>query len=159
MQDEEAEKTLGAVKTIHDMITSAFSVVSAQPALLGLYKQMIESVIVTLPNTRQFTSSIDETFSRIEEDLSRPLEPQEPSPDVMKAQADMIRAQAEVTKNQNELQVKTEANAIKEQEVELKKQAEDNKIAMQNKEAEMQFALAQQGIENANITTGYVKGF
>lgn len=163
MQDEEAAKTLDAVKTIHEMITAAFQTVSAQPALLTLYKKMIESVVVTLPNTRQFTAAIDDTFNRIEQELAQPDEEQ-PNPDVIRAQADMMRAQADQVKNANEYQVKQEANAIKEQEVQLKKQAEDNKVMMANKEAEMQYALKQEdlalkGETNENITTGYVGGF
>ena len=165
IQSEEAQKTVEAVKTIHDMVTSAFQVISAQPALLGLYKQMIESVIVTLPNTRQFTSAIDETFAQIQNELAQPDESDnEPTPDMIRAQADMMRAQADQIKNANEFSVKQEANAIKEQEVQLKKQAEDNKVMMANKEAEMQFALkqeelARQGQTNENITTGYVGAF
>lgn len=163
MQDEEAAKTLDAVKTIHEMITAAFQTVSAQPALLTIYKKMIESVVVTLPNTRQFTAAIDDTFNRIEQELAQPDEEQ-PNPDVIRAQADMMRAQADQVKNANEYQVKQEANAIKEQEVQLKKQAEDNKVMMANKEAEMQYALKQEelalkGETNENITTGYVGGF
>lgn len=158
MQSEELQRTNDAVKTIHEMITAAFQAVSMQPALLPLYKQMIEAVVVTLPAARQFNTAIDETFARISQDLSQPEEEQ-PNPDLMRAQADMLRAQAEQVKNANEFQVKQEANAIKQEEVELKKQAEDNKIMMQNKEAEMQYALKQQGSDNANITTGYVKGF
>lgn len=156
MQSEELEKTNEAVKTIHEMITAAFQVVSAQPALLPLYKQMIESVVVTLPQARQFNTAIDETFNRIAQELAQP-DQEQPDPD-------LIRAQAEVQKNQNELQVKEQANAIKEQEVQLKKQAEDNKIMMANKEADMQYALKMAEIEagreaNANISTGYVRGF
>jgi hypothetical protein len=163
MQDEEADKTLNAVKTIHEMITSAFQVVSAQPALLALYKQMIDSVVVTLPNTRQFSTAIDETFARIEAELAQP-DQEQPSPDMIRAQADMARAQADQVKNQNEFAIKQQANAIKQEEVELKKQAEDNKVMMANKEAEMQFALkkeelARQGQTNENITTGFVGAF
>jgi hypothetical protein len=163
MQDEEADKTLNAVKTIHEMVTAAFQVISAQPALLPLYKQMLDAVVVTLPNTRQFSAAIDETFARIEAELSQPSEP-EPNPDMIRAQADMARAQADQIKNANEFAVKQEANAIKEQEVQLKKQAEDNKVMMANKEAEMQFALKQQelatkGQTNENISTGYVGAF
>lgn len=155
-QSEEMAKTTEAVKMIHEFITSAFTAVSTQPALLGLYKQMVESLVVTLPSARQFTAAIDETFRRIEESLAQPEQPQ-PNPD-------LIKAQAEVQKNQNELMVKQQANAIKEQEVQLKKQAEDNKIMMANKEADMQFALKKAEIEagreaNANITTGYVGAF
>lgn len=164
VQSEEAEQTLSAVKTIHDMVTSAFQVISAQPALLGLYKQMIESVVVTLPNTRQFTAAIDETFQRIEAELAQPEPEEQTSPDMIRAQADMMRAQADQVKNANEFQVKQQANAIKEQEVQLKKQAEDNKVMMANKEAEMQYALkqeelARQGQTNGNITTGFVRAF
>ena len=164
-QSGEAEKAMNAVKTIHELVTSSFEVISAQPALLPLYKQMVQSVVVTLPNTRQFTAAIDETFSRIEAELSQPDEKDEStSPDMIRAQADMMRAQAEQMKNANELQVKSQANAIKEQEVQLKKQAEDNKVMMANKEAEMQYALkqeelARQGQTNENITTGYVGAF
>ena len=164
-QSGESEKALSAVKTIHELVTSSFEVISAQPALLPLYKQMVQSVVVTLPNTRQFTAAIDETFARIEAELAQPDEKDEStSPDMIRAQADMMKAQAEQMKNANELQVKSQANAIKEQEVQLKKQAEDNKVMMANKEAEMQFALkqeelARQGQTNENITTGYVGAF
>jgi len=155
-QSEEMAKTTEAVKMIHEFVTQSFQSISMQPALLGLYKQMVESLVVTLPSARQFAAAIDETFKKIEQNLAQP-EPEQPDPDLMKAQA-------EVQKNQNELLVKQEANAIKEQEVQLKKQAEDNKIRMANKEADMQFDLKMAEIEagresNANITTGYVRGF
>lgn len=155
-QSEEMEKTTEAVKMIHEFITQSFMAVSQQPALLGLYKQMVESLVVTLPSARQFTSAIDATFKQIEASLAQP-EQEQPDPE-------MIKAQAEVQKNQNEFQVKQEANAIKEQELQLKKQVEDNKVLMANKEADMQFALkkeelAKQGYTNENITTGYVGAF
>lgn len=158
MQDEEADKTLNAVKTIHEMVTAAFQVVSAQPALLPLYKQMIDSVVVTLPNTRQFSAAIDETFARIEAELAQP-EQEQPSPDMIRAQADMARAQADQVKNANEFQIKQEANAIKQEEVALKKQIEDNKVMMEKYEADLQFKLKEKGADDANITTGYVKAF
>lgn len=156
IQSEEAEQTTTAVKLINDMVNQSFVAISQQPALLPLYKQMIEAVVVTLPSARQFTTAIDETFKRIEADLAQPEQPQ-PNPD-------MIKAQAEVQKNQNEFQIKQEQNAIKEQEVQLKKEAEDNKIMMANKESEMQYQLKMAEIDagretNANITTGYVRGF
>ena len=156
MQSEEMAKTTEAVKIINDMVNQSFAAISAQPALLPLYKQMIEAVVVTLPSARQFATAIEESFKRIEAELNQPDEEQ-PNPE-------MIKAQAEVQKNQNEMQIKEQQNAIKEQEVQLKKEAEDNKIAMANKEADMQYALKMAEIEagreaNANITTGYVRGF
>lgn len=163
LQSEEMEHTTNAVKTIHEMVTAAFPAISSQPALLPLYKQMVEAMVVTLPAARQFNTAIEEVFTRIEQELAQPDE-NEPNPDMIRAQADMVRAQADQVKNENEYQVKQEANAIKQEEVKLKKQAEDNKVMMANKEAEMQFALkqeeiARQGHTNENIPTGYVGGF
>lgn len=155
-QSEELEKTTEAVKTIHEMITSSFQVVSAQPALLGLYKQMIESMVATLPSARQFSASIEACFDKIEQELSAP-QPEQPNPDVMRAETERMKAQ-------NDFTIKQQANAIKEQEVQLKKQAEDNKIMMENKEIEHQtelkkLELAMKGETNANISTGYARGF
>jgi len=155
-QSEDMAKTTDAVKMIHDFVVQSFTAVSQQPALLPLYKQMIESLVVTLPSARQFTATIDETFNTISQQLAQP-EPEQPDPD-------MIRAQAEVQKNQNELQVKQEANAIKEQEVELKAQIAREKNALANKEMDIQenlkaTELAIKGETNENITTGYVGAF
>lgn len=155
-QDAEAEKALSAVKTINEMINTAFQAVSAQPLLLPVYKQMIISIVATLPNARQFEAVIDDALNKIAQQLSQPKQPQ-PNPQLM-------AVQNQATKNQQEFAIKKEQNQLKGQELALKKQAEDNKIAMQNKEAEMQFALKQEQIASgrnvtANISTGYVKGF
>lgn len=155
-QDAEAEKALSAVKTINEMINTAFQAVSAQPLLLPVYKQMIMSIVATLPNARQFEAVIDDALNKIAQQLSQPKQPQ-PNPQLM-------AVQNQATKNQQEFAIKKEQNQLKGQELALKKQAEDNKIAMQNKEAEMQFALKQEQIASgrnvtANISTGYVKGF
>ena len=156
VQSDEVEKTTEAVKTIHEMITSAFQVVSAQPALLSLYKQMLESMVATLPSARQFSATIEACFGKIEQQLAQP-QPEQPNPDVMRAETDRMKAQ-------NDFAIKQQANAIKEQEVQLKKQAEDNKIMMENKEIERQtelkkLELAVEGQTNSNISTGYVRGF
>lgn len=155
-QDEQAIKAMDTVKTINDMINSAAQVVSAQPLLLPLYKQMILSVVTTLPSARQFEAVIEESFAKIGQQLSQPKQPQ-PNPQ-------MLDVQNKAQKNQQEFAIKKEQNQIKAQEVALKKQVEDNKVAMQNKEAEMQFALKQEQIAagnavSANISTGYVRGF
>ncbi len=155
-QDAEAEKALSAVKTINEMINTAFQAVSAQPLLLPVYKQMIISIVATLPNARQFEAVIDDALNKIAQQLSQPKQPQ-PNPQLM-------AVQNQATKNQQEFAIKKEQNQLKGQELALKKQAEANKIAMQNKEAEMQFALKQEQLAagrnvTANISTGYVKGF
>jgi hypothetical protein len=156
MQSEEMEKTTEAVDLIHKMLTEAVPTVMGNQAFLPLYKQMIDSVVATLPSARQYASAIDATFNQIAQQLAQP-QPQQPDPE-------LIKAQAEVQKNQNEFQVKQEANAIKQEEVELKKQAEDNKVMMAKEEAEMQYDLKEQelaikGATNENITTGYVGAF
>lgn len=163
LQSEEMEKTTGAVDLIHRLLTEAGQTIMGNQAFLPLYKQMIDSVVSTLPSARQFSTAIDVTFNQIAQQLSQP-QPEQPNPDMIKAQADMIKAQAEQVKNQNEFQVKQEANAIKQEEVQLKKQAEDNKVLMAKEEAEMQYDLKQQeliaqGETNENITTGYVGAF
>lgn len=165
MQSEQADKTLEAVKTIHEMITASFQVVSAQPALLGLYKQMIDSVVVTLPNTRQFSAALDEVFARIEKELAQPSEPDAEQRDAaLKAQADMARAQAEQIKNANEFAIKQRQNQIKEQEVLLKNQVDQRKLDLTQEEMDRQDALkraelAIKGETDENITTGMVRGF
>lgn len=165
MQEEEADKTLNAVKVIQEMITAAFQIVSAQPALLPLYRQMIDSVVVTLPNTRQFSNAIDAVFAQIEAELAQPDEetPQNAA-ESMKAQADMMRAQADMTKNQNEFAIKQQQNAIKEQEVRLKNQVDNRKLDLTQEEMDRQDALkraelAIKGETDENITTGLVRGF
>lgn len=155
-QDAEAQKAMETVKAINDMVKIAFEVISAQPLLLPLYKQMMISVVATLPNARQFESVIEQTFAKIGSQLSQPKPPQ-PNPQ-------LLAVQNQAQKNAQEFAVKKEQNQIKSQELALKKQIEDNKVAMQNKEAEMQFALKQEQIAagnavTANISTGYVKGF
>lgn len=166
MQDEQADKTLNAVKVIQEMITAAFQTVSVQPALLPLYKQMIDSVVVTLPNTRQFSAAIDEAIGRIEAELAQPADDENPQAQIegMKAQADMMRAQADMTKNQNEFAIKQQQNSIKEQEVRLKNQVDNRKLDLTQDEMALQASLKEQelamkGNTDDNISTGLVRGF
>jgi hypothetical protein len=131
-------------------------VISQQPLLLPLYKQMIESVVLTLPNARQYEPVLDDAFNKIAQELAQPT-PEQPNPE-------MLKVQNQAQKDAKDYEIKKEANQIKAGELALKKTIEDNKIAMENKEAEMQYALKQDEIRaglatSANITTGYVKGF
>jgi hypothetical protein len=155
-QSEEAQKVNDAVTLIHTMVTNAFQVVSAQPLLLPLYRQMIETVVVTLPNARQYEPVIDEVFNKIQQQLSEP-QPEQPDPEILKVQQ-------QGQKNQQEFAIKQEQNRIKQEELALRKQIEDNKILLTNKEMELQAQLKQEEIQqkadiNANITTGFVRGF
>jgi hypothetical protein len=155
-QDDTAQKTTEAVNLIHNLITQAFGVISQQPLLLPLYKQMIESVVLTLPNARQYEPVLEDAFNKIAQELAQPT-PEQPNPE-------MLKVQNQAQKDAKDYEIKKEANQIKAGELALKKTIEDNKIAMENKEAEMQYALKQDEIRaglatSANITTGYVKGF
>ena len=134
----------------------AFNVISAQPLLLPLYKQMIESMAVTLPQARQFSSVIESVFESVQHEFSK-----EDKPD-----PEMIKATTELLKNQNDFEIKRQANTIKQEEVNLKKQVEADKVALTNKEMDLQAGLQaaklrqqNKGEVKTNISTGYVKGF
>jgi len=155
-QSEELQKTSDAVAKIHEMIVNAFGVVSNQPLLLPLYKQMIESLVVTLPQARQFASVIEEVFGNIEQSLE--------SEDLQTPDPELMKIRAEIEKNKNDFEIKKQANLLKQEEINLKKQTEADKVMLTNKEMNLQAGLetakiATQGNGDTNITTGYVKGF
>ena len=128
-QDNEQENILNAVKIVNDLITMSFQFVSAQPALLPLYKQMVESVIVTLPNTRQFEPVIDEVFNKIAQDLAQPDDNNGQDAELqIKAQSEMAKTQLQAQKNANDLAIKQEQNAIKREELAQKAQVDNRKL-------------------------------
>jgi hypothetical protein len=157
-EDNTQASTLEAVRIVNDMVTQAFQFVSAQPALLPLYKQMIQSVITTLPNTRQFEPVVDEVFSRIAQELAQPEQPDNGD------QAEMVKNQLQAQKNQNDLMIKQEQNQIKREELAQKAQIENRKLDQTQEEMTIQknlktAELAIKGKTNENVTTGYVRGF
>ena len=164
-QDNEQENILNAVKIVNDLITMSFQFVSAQPALLPLYKQMVESVIVTLPNTRQFEPVIDEVFNKIAQDLAQPDDNNGQDAELqIKAQSEMAKTQLQAQKNANDLAIKQEQNAIKREELAQKAQVDNRKLDLTQEEMILQdklktAELAIKGNTNENVTTGFVKGF
>lgn len=155
-QSEDFQKVNEAITLIHEMINTAMPVVSTQPLLLPLYRQMIETVVVTLPNARQYEPVIEEAFNKIQEQLSQP-QPEQPNPE-------MLKIQQQNQKNQQEFAIKQEQNQLKAQELANKKQVDDAKLMLTKQEMEYQALLKQQEIEakgetNENITTGMVRGF
>lgn len=157
-EDNTQASTLEAVRIVNDMVTQAFQFVSAQPALLPLYKQMIQSVITTLPNTRQFEPVVDEVFSRIAQELAQPEQPDNGD------QTEMVKNQLQAQKNQNDLMIKQEQNQIKREELAQKAQIENRKLDQTQEEMTIQknlktAELAIKGNTNTNVTTGYVRGF
>jgi len=161
-QDNTQETTLEAVKIINELVARSFEFVSAQPSLLPLYKQLTQSVVSTLPNTRQFEPVIDEVFNKIGAELAAPDEPDEQQQeDILKAKNEMAKNQLQAQKNANDLAIKQEQNAIKRNEVMLKNQVDKEKLLLTNKEMDRQFALKEaelaiKGSTNENISTGLV---
>ena len=142
--DQEAEnaKALETVKIISDMIQSAFGVVSQQPALLPLYRKMVESVVIGMPNARQYQNVLEQVFARIEQELSQPEPEQQPEQDP--------RVAVQMQKNQQEYEIKKEQNAIKRGELELKRWTERMDAALTEKEMDLQAALTEQKIQQGD---------
>ena len=162
-QSEDMEKITQSIELIHTMITNAFQVVSAQPLLLPLYRQMIETVVVTLPNARQYEPVIEQVFSQIQQQLSQP-QPEQPNIELEKLKVEREKMQLDAMESQA-------TNILKEKQLRLdfmKLQQESRKDLddsfLKNKEMEIQRDLKQQEINNnvdvnSNIPTGYVRGF
>lgn len=161
-QDAEAQKALEVVKMINDMMQTAVQAIMTQPPLLPLYKQMVLSLVVTLPNARQFEATIDQTFNQWQQLLAQPKQ-EKPDPA-------LIVAQNQAQKNQQDFAIKQEQNQLKAKELADKNQIEREKLAQTNQEMVMEYnlketQLAQQAVNdtvrnvNANISTGYHKGF
>lgn len=163
MESGESEKTTEAVKLLNDMITNAFQTVSAQPILLPLYKQMVESIVITLPNARQYENIIENTFAQIEQQLNTP---QEEQPNIelekIKLEREKLQLKAEEMKQTNALKVQQMQIDLLKIQNERQKDSEDS--ILKNKEMEIQKGLKEaELITNVNvgnnIPTGYVRGF
>ena len=144
-QEGESMKMVESIRVITEMIKSAFGVVTEQPLLLPLYRQMTSALVATMPNARQFEKTIEEVFNKINQQISQPKQP-EPSPELIKIEKDF--------------EIKKEQNQLKARELDIKEQAEINKTTLAHKEMEAQIALKDreldlEGRTNENITTGY----
>lgn len=117
-QKKEEEKILGVLQNINEMIKQAFGLVSQQPALLPLYRQMIETAVASMPNARQFEHVLSEVFEKISAELNAP----DPKP--LQKENPVITLQRQ--KQEQDYAVKKEQTAIKREELELKKQAAEN---------------------------------
>lgn len=119
-QAQEEEKILQVLQHIHTTINQAFAIVSQQPALLPLYRQMIEAAVATIPNARQFEGVMEDVFTNISNELNKPVQP---NPVL---QNDMIKLEQQ--KINQDFIIKKEQNQLKREELELKKITEQNKI-------------------------------
>lgn len=163
MESGESEKTTGAVTLLNDMITNAFQTVSAQPLLLPLYRQMVESIVITLPNARQYENVIENTFSQIEQQLNTP---QEEQPNIelekIKLEREKLQLKAEEMKQTNALKVQQMQIDLLKLQNERQKDTDDS--VLKNKEMEIQKGLKEAELITKvnvgnNIPTGYVRGF
>lgn len=143
----QAKKNVEAITTIHNMIGQAFDVVSKQPALLDLYRQMISSVVSSLSNARQYENVLSGCFDRIAQEFNQPEPPEQPVPNPQ-----MLSLQLQMRKNEQDFAIKKEQNDLKRIEV-LSKQV------LTNKEMDLQAALKSEGRKNGDISTGLVKDF
>ncbi len=109
--NEEEGRVLRVLDNINAIINKAFGVVSAQPALLPLYRQMLETAVASMPNARQFENIIGGVFAKIEEDLHKP-----------EAVNNLPQKQLELQekKQSQDYEIKKEQNALKRGEFSLK---------------------------------------
>ena len=64
-----------AISTIHNIISQAFDIVSKQPLLLNLYRQMITSLVSGMSNARQYESVLENCFDSIDKEFNQPEPP------------------------------------------------------------------------------------
>ena len=168
---ENAELQNG-IKIINELITTALPVVSQQPLLLPLYHQMIGVICGSLPKGRIFETVLEKVFNDIAADLNRPEQP---------------RKDMSTELQQQKLDIEREKNHLKAKELDIKENTERTKLALTNKEMNLQNQLKVEEIadrrkaanndpivikdkqplpvlsnissSNSNISTGLVKNF
>lgn len=111
--ENEKEQTMKVLHHINEIIVMAFDIVSKQPALLPLYKQMLESAIVSIPKARQFEAIMEEAFKKIDKELNAPEEKTQSQNNPM--------LELQKQKNNQDYAIKKEQNEIKREELNLKK--------------------------------------
>lgn len=162
-QAENAKQVLNTIENINDMITRAFQVVSAQPALLPLYRKMIESAVASLPNARQFEPIIEDAFNKIQQEFSQPDE-DKPNLEVMKLQLEKQKLQQKAENDRATNQLKATQQQIELMKLKADTQKEGEEASLKNKEIEYQNKLKTMEIitksdVNTNIPSGYVRSF
>ncbi len=154
--DMEVQKTIKGVQSMTDLIKDAMPIVSMQPLLLPLYRQMISAVVAQIPHARVFESVLDQAFTSIQTELSK-KDDSEVSAQVQQRQAELkaerermerqtaeqlaFNRQLAVTKTQNDYEIEKEKNALKARELTLKETESQKKDALERREMDMQYAL------------------
>ena len=119
-EGDQAQKNIEAVKSLHSLIAGAFDIVSKQPALLGLYRQMIGSVVACLSNARQYEGVLENCFDKIAAEFAAPDE--EETAQMPQQNLPLLSLQIQEQKNQNDYQIKKEQNDLKRAEIMLRAQ-------------------------------------
>jgi len=131
------------IGAVHQMISGAFGLISSQPLLLGLYRQMILSLAATLPNARIYVPVIEKTFSAIEEDLKKPVVSSENEmPNLA-----MIQLNQNAQKMLFDHQIKEKEVALKEAELALKAKEQERKAQMDDKQMALQTEIKMQELD------------
>lgn len=120
-REKQEENILNVLAHINEMVNQSFALISQQPALLPLYRQMIEAAVATLGNARQFENVLEDVFNKISVELNAPDVPHKPAEDKM------LDFQNE--KMEKDFAIKKEQNQIKREELDLKKLTELKKLS------------------------------
>lgn len=107
------DQTQKSIQTVHALIKEAFDVVSLQPSLLALYRQMISTLVSTMPSARQYEPVLEKVFGEIEEALHKP---NIPSKDILTLQLEQQKQKMWL-----DYDVKNKELALKKEEVSIKK--------------------------------------
>lgn len=169
LKAENAELHEG-IKIINEMIATALPIVSQQPLLLPLYRQMIGAVCGSLAKGRIFENVLEKVFNDISAEFNHPDTPQ-------KDIAQEIQEQ--------KLEIEREKNRLKSRELDIKSEIEKAKLKLTDKEMNLQNRLKSEEISdrrkevnkepiiikdkqplpvkmpklNTNISTGLVRSF
>ena len=169
LKAENAELHEG-IKIINEMIATALPIVSQQPLLLPLYRQMIGAVCGSLAKGRIFENVLEKVFNDISAEFNHPDTPQ-------KDIAQEIQEQ--------KLEIEREKNRLKSRELDIKSEIENAKLKLTDKEMNLQNKLKSEEISdrrkevnkepiiikdkqplpvkmpklNTNISTGLVRSF
>lgn len=132
--EQDAAKTIASVETIKKLIADGMNVISTQPLLLPLYRQMILAVIGVTPNARLFEGVLDRTFADIEKDLNKPS--------TSEAVPEMSFIERLNNKRMTmEYDIEKEKNALKARELDIKESEARAKIAVTEKEMALDYQM------------------
>ncbi|MBQ8676861.1 MAG: hypothetical protein IJ529_00130 [Alphaproteobacteria bacterium] len=117
------DTNLSIIGAINTLINQSFDVVSKQPLLLDLYRQMLTGLVAGLSNSRQYESVLDSCFEKIAAEFAQP---EAPAP-VSGIQEQAISLQTQ--KQANDYAIKKEQNDLKRLELQLKYNSNQERTA------------------------------